>query len=399
VLPVSDSIDEIFRTLQHMALIHQSGGGTGFSFSRIRPRDDIVRSTGGRASGPVSFMRVFDMATEVVRQGGRRRGANMGILRADHPDVRDFITAKTKGGKLRNFNISVAVDDAFMQAAVKGATYPLVNPRTGERAGDADAREMLDLIANAAWECGDPGLVFLDRINAANPLPQLGPMESTNPCGEQPLLPYEACVLGSINLLRMLRDKEINWEKLADTVRAAVRFLDDVVEVQRYPLPEVESVTRANRKIGLGVMGFADMLIAMGVPYASDEALAVGGRVMKFIAGEGRRASAKLAEERGTFQNFSGSLWDTSGLGPVRNATVTTVAPTGTISIIAECRAGSSPSSPLPSGAGCSTAGSSPRNTCCSPPRRNAAGSTAASSCRRSRAKGPLRKSRACPTT
>ncbi|MFW6158312.1 MAG: adenosylcobalamin-dependent ribonucleoside-diphosphate reductase [Planctomycetota bacterium] len=343
VLPVPDSIDGIFTAVKQMAIVHQSGGGTGFAFSRLRPRDDIVRSTGGIASGPVSFLRVFDMATDVIKQGGRRRGANMGVLRVDHPDIRDFIRAKVDTDAFRNFNLSVAVTDRFLAAVADADSYPLINPRSGEEAGREDARDVLDQIVDAAWQCGDPGLAFLDEINRKNPLPRLGDMESTNPCGEQPLLPYESCVLGSINLLHVLRGGEVDWERLADLVRLGVRFLDDVIEVQRYPIDEVKAVTRRNRKIGLGVMGFADLLIRLGIPYASDEALELGGRTMQFITERGREASAELAERRGAFETFEGSRWDEAGLPPLRNATITTVAPTGTISIIAGVSSGIEP--------------------------------------------------------
>ncbi len=343
VIPVPDSVVGIFDAVKQMALVHQSGGGTGFSFSRLRPSRDIVRSTGGIASGPVSFIRVFDVATEVIKQGGRRRGANMGVLRVDHPDIRDFIRAKTDTDTLRNFNLSVAVTDRYLAALAEGESYPLVNPRTGAEVGRADANDILDQIVDAAWQCGDPGLLFLDEINRKNPLPELGEMESTNPCGEQPLLPYESCVLGSINLLHVARDDGIDWDKLADLARLGVRFLDNVKEVQNYPIEEVRAVTCSNRKIGLGVMGFADLLIKLGVPYASDRAVELGGRLMRFITEQGRAASAELARTRGPFDNFAGSRWDREGLPALRNATVTTVAPTGTISIIAGVSSGIEP--------------------------------------------------------
>jgi ribonucleoside-diphosphate reductase alpha chain len=343
VLPVPDSIEGIFNAVKHMAIIHQSGGGTGFSFSNIRPRDDLVASTGGSASGPVSFMRVFDMATDVVRQGGRRRGANMGILRADHPDIRDFIAVKTEGRAFRNFNLSVAAPDRFMRAVRGGGTVQLINPRTHEPTEETDAAELFDLIADAAWRCGDPGLVFIDRVNDAHPLPHPGRIESTNPCGEQPLLPYESCVLGSVNLVRMLRGDRIDWAKLRETVRLGVRFLDDVIDAQTYPLAEIERMTRRTRKIGLGLMGFADMLIRMGIPYASDDALRTAEDVMRTITETGTAASVELAEARGPFPAFEGSRWDEAGRDPLRNATVTTIAPTGTISIIAGVSSGIEP--------------------------------------------------------
>lgn len=343
VLPVDDSIGGIFNTLKNMAIIHTSGGGVGFSFSNLRPKGDIVKSTKGVASGPVSFMRIFDVATDVIKQGGRRRGANMGILDVNHPDIIEFITVKEQEGVLNNFNLSVAVSDEFMKKVENDEKYDLINPRNGNTVKKLRAHDVFELIARTAWKCGDPGIIFIDEINRKNTIPSADKIEATNPCGEQPLLNYESCNLGSINLVKVVKNNRIDFDKLKRTVKTAVHFLDNVIDINSFPIKEIETETLKNRKIGLGVMGFAEMLIMLKIPYNSQGALDMAEKIMEFINFHAKEASAEIGKIRGSFPNFKGSKQDKECFSAIRNATVTTIAPTGTISMITDVTSGIEP--------------------------------------------------------
>jgi ribonucleoside-diphosphate reductase alpha chain len=343
VLPIRDDLDSIFRTLALAARVQQTGGGTGFSFSSLRPAGDRVVSTGGSSSGPISFMELFDHATEVIRAGGRRRGANMGVLRVDHPDIESFINAKLNPGHLENFNLSVGITDAYLAALDSGAPFALVNPRSGETTRTVDPQALFQAMVAAAWKTGDPGLLFLDEINRHNPLPALGTIEATNPCGEQPLLAYESCTLGSINLAAFARPPEVDWHRLGEAIGDAVVFLDNLIDVSQFPAREIDDATRKTRKIGLGVMGLADLLAAAGIPYDSDQAVALGARIAAFLTEQARSVSSEIGERRGSFPAFEQSVWPGRGFKALRNATLTCVAPTGTISMLAGCSGGIEP--------------------------------------------------------
>jgi ribonucleoside-diphosphate reductase alpha chain len=344
VLPVEDSLKGIFEAAKWTAIIHQSGGGTGFSFNKLRPFGDYVKSTDGIASGPITFMTIFDQTTEVVKQGGKRRGANMGIINVDHPDIISFSSCKSKEGFLKNFNISVAVTTKFMNAVKRDVDFELINPRSKKIVGKIKAKKIFETIAENAWRSGEPGIIFIDEINKHNPTPTLGKIEATNPCGEEPLLPWESCNLGSINLSKVVNDSTLDWKKLKKLIQLGVRFLDNVIDVNKYPNPKIQKITKANRKIGLGVMGFAEALLKLGIPYNSNEGLEFGEKIMRFIQREGHKTSQLLGKERGSFPNFKKSIWkQRKHYKFMRNATVTTISPTGTISIIAGCSSGIEP--------------------------------------------------------
>jgi ribonucleoside-diphosphate reductase alpha chain len=343
VLPIEDNLESIFQSLGLAARIQQTGGGTGFSFSRLRSRGDVVFSTGGISSGPVSFMELFDHSTAVIRAGGRRRGANMAVLRVDHPDVFEFIDSKRSPGRLENFNLSVGVTDEFFSSLKSSAPLPLKDPRSGRIRRNVSAARLFDQLTESTWACGDPGLLFLDEINRRNPLPSLGPIEATNPCGEQPLLPYESCTLGSINLGKIASGNSIDWGAFGETIRDAVTFLDNVIEANHYPSPQIQQATLRTRKIGLGVMGLADLLADIGVPYGSEQGVRLGGEIAEFVSQTARRVSAELGQLRGSFPAFDASVWRERGYKAMRNATVTCVAPTGTIGIIAGASSGIEP--------------------------------------------------------
>ncbi len=343
VLPIEDNLESIFAALSQMARLHQTGAGTGFSFSALRPREDRVSSTGGVTSGPLSFMDLFDHTTEVIRRGGRRRGANMAVLRVDHPDIEEFIDAKRAPRRLENFNLSVGVTDEFFAALDAGTPFALRNPRSKCTVRSVDPRVLFEAIVDAAWATGDPGLLFLDEINRHNATPALGAIEATNPCGEQPLLPYESCVLGSVNLAAFAAGSDVDWDRLGAAVHDGVVFLDNVIEVSSCPFPEIATATRRTRKIGLGVMGLADLLARLGIAYDSDEGLGVGERIAEFLAREARNASIALGERRGSFPAFGQSIWPGRGLSALRNASVTCVAPTGTVSLLAGTSSGIEP--------------------------------------------------------